>query len=158
MAAGVLGAALMLLILGYPVMKLEAVSRQYQLYGSYVYVPGETAAPDTKFVKMNTRSADYRGKGIKLTNVLYYPGLRQLAFGYIYGNDGQEKYEIALVDADGRNVPGRLLVSGHERFYAKQLQKLNFMLEEPLGRQTGYTLLVTNEQGERVGALDFYHD
>jgi len=70
---------------------------------------------DEKPVSTKTRMAEYDRRGIRLTNVLYYPELQQLSFGYIYSDDEQEKYNIALLDADGRNVPGVLLVSGRER-------------------------------------------
>jgi len=145
-----------ILILVYPAAKLEVISRYYQWYGSYVYFPGETAWPaDTTSVGTETRSAAYRAKGVRLTNVLYYPGLRQLSVGSVYGDEQYEKYEIALVDSRGQNVPGVLLVSGGERFRARYLQKLNFMLEEPLGQQETYTILVLGENGARIGSLDF---
>ncbi|REJ19500.1 MAG: hypothetical protein C6W59_04130 [Paenibacillaceae bacterium] len=149
---------LILLLLGYPAAKLEVISGHYQLYGSYIILPGETAEVDEKPVRTKTRLAEYDRRGIKLTNVLYYPGLQQLAFGYIFRDDEQEKYEIALLDADGENVPGRLLVSGSERFYARGLQKLNFLPEEPLAQQAAYTILIKDEHGERIGALDFYYE
>lgn len=155
MLLGAAGIALFVLIyLGYPAVKLEVISRHYHLYGSYAILPG-TQRIDEKPVAADTRGADYGRKGIRLTNVLYYPELGQLAFGYIYSDAGQEKYDIALLDADGRNVPGNLMVSGSDRFHGKRLQKLNFMLEDPLVEQAAYTILITDERGERVGSLEF---
>jgi len=89
---------------------------------------------------------------------LYYPGLRQLAFGYVYGDERQEKYDIALLDSGGQSVPGVLLVSGGERFRAGHLQKLNFMLDEPLRQRESYTILITDENGERAGVLEFAYE
>jgi len=156
MATSLAGIALLiLLIFGYPAVKVEVAGKHYQWFGSYVYFPGETSPADPKPVDAETQSADYRDKGIKLTNVLYYPELRQLAFGYMYSDAAREKYDIALLDADGRRVPGTLLVSGSMGAYSKRLQKLNFMLEEPLDRQAAYTILITDEKGETAGSLEF---
>lgn len=151
-------ALLLLVFFGYPVVKLEVISRHYDWYGSYVILPRMADTADEKPAAVQTRFADYDRKGIKLTNVLYYPGLRQLAFGYVYGDEKQEKYEIALLDSGGQSVPGVLLVSGGERFRARHLQKLNFMLDEPLRQRETYTILVTDENGERAGALDFVYE
>jgi len=43
-------------------------------------------------------------------------------------------------------------------FYARDLQKLNFLLEEALTPQATYTILIKDEKGERIGALDFYFE
>lgn len=52
-------------------------------------------------------------------------------------------------------MPGVLPVSGSERLYAKNLQRLNFLLEEPLGQHAAYTVVIKDENGERAGSLDF---
>ncbi|OUM94149.1 MAG: hypothetical protein A9Z00_00540 [Thermobacillus sp. ZCTH02-B1] len=152
-AAGI--ALFMLVYLGYPAVKLEVISRHYQLYGSYAILPGDAPRTAEKPLALKTRRADYEREGIRLTNVLYYRELGQLAFGYIYGDDRQALYDIALLDAEGRKVPGDLMVTGSDRFHAKRLQKLNFRLAHPLDGQAAYTILITDERGERVGALEF---
>lgn len=147
-----------LIYFSYPVIKLEVISRHYNLYGSYVVFPQETHLVDEKPVRTKTLFADYDRKGIKITNVLYYSKLQQLSFGYIYTDNEHEKYGIKLLSSNGQNVPGTLLVSGREQFYTRYLQKLNFLLEEPLRQQATYTILIVDEEGERVGSLDFDYE
>lgn len=156
---GAAGAVLVLIVfLAYPVIKLEVISRYYQWYGSYVILPDAAVRMDEKPAVAKTRHAAYDRKGIKLTNMLYYRELRQLAFGFIYGDDPPESYQVLLLDADGRQVPGKLNVSGADRFYSRRLQKLNFQLEEPLRPQAPYTIRIADEKGERIGDLTFAYE
>jgi len=157
--ASVIGLAVVAMAVSfYPVVKLNVISKNYGWYGSYVILPedGSSGAVDTGSVSLATRSAEYREDGIRLTNVVYYPGLRQMAFGFVHDHAEREKYDrysIEVADSSGRNVPGTLRVTGGERFYAKYLQKLNFRLEEPLSPQGTYTIRIVDDQGQPAGSL-----
>lgn len=158
-AASLLGIVLIaILLLCYPLIKLKVISEHYEGYGSYIIFPHEERSADLRSVQLVTQSADYRQKGFKITSVVYYPGLQQLAFGYIFNNEEHEKYDMKVVDHNGRSVAGILSVYGRDRFYAYHLQKLNFRLEEPLMKQATYTIVIENERDERLGALNFYYE
>lgn len=158
-AASLPGIAILAVILiCFPLIKLWVISHHYGVYGSYVVLPEQKNAPDTRPVDLTTESAEYHHRGLNLTNVVYYPGLRQLAFGYIYNEEEYEKYGIMMVDQQGQQVAGVLWVSGSDTFYSKKLQKLNYNLEEPLEPETTYTLIIADPKGERLGTLNFVYD
>lgn len=144
-----------ILVLCFPMMKLRVLSHHYERYGSYILFPQEKRVADLRPVRLATQSAEYRQKGLKITNVLYYPELQRLSFGFIYDRKEYEKYDIKVTDPFGQDVAGVLLISGRERFYTTYLQKLNFRLEEPLRQQVTYTIRIVDEKGERLGALNF---
>lgn len=146
---------LIILIVCYPFFKLEYISRFYSSYGSYVIFPDESRSIDTKPIKLRKQTDQYALTDMKITNVLYYPELKQLSFGFVYYKDQINRYELRLIDSRNQEVPGELLVTGGESFYNRYLQKLNVRLEGALTQQVTYTILVVNESGNRVGALDF---
>jgi hypothetical protein len=155
-AAGLVVIAVAVFLVCIPLIKLTHMSSHYELYGSYVVFPGETEAADTTSVRLATQSEQYRNGDLKITNVLYYPGLLQLSFGVIFDQGKDRQYDVKVIDNEGRIVAGDLrVVSGGERIYAKVLQKLNFQLEQPLAEQAVYTIVIQDDKGERAGSLDF---
>jgi len=151
-AASVIGFVILAIaFFSYPIVKLSIVSKNYGWYGSYVILPEDRngGAADTKSVSLSTRSAEYREDGIQLTNVVYYPGLRQLAFGFVHDHAEREKYDrysIEVVDSAGRARH----VAGDGR--REVLRKISSKTQLPAGRTPEPTGHIYHPNGGRTGS------